>query len=315
MSEPTEDVGRQESQVANAISAALSGLLPAVATAVGEAPDLKKDFDPWAERCHRTASAMVTTVIGVVGEQTRLYASRATLMSGFDLPDEDKKRKKVNGIVLHVFTHKGAGVMITQNPYTPEDERLEADEAIELAVAAVKQGDSNTFKGDFEGQTPGELGAKGIERFWLGRRSTDEGVLAYNSAKSAVGHMARIFKEIGESKKSGKPIKLCRYVEAVKSWEADLLTVEGGLDEIEVHANSDNEFEDYDDLEPDDEELEAPEQAFPKTEAQFKKWASEHGVKTPHLTEAKQQTGIRKKLSVMDEEDFANICEALLANA
>lgn len=315
MSELTEYVERQDDQVANAISAALSGLLPAIATAVGEAPDLKKDFDPWAERCHRTASAMVTTVIGVVGEQTRLYASRARLMSGFDLSDKDKKRKIVTGIVLQVFTHKGAGVMVTQNPYTPEDERLGADEAVELAVAAVKEGDSNTFKGDFEGQTPGELGAKGIERFWLGRRSTEDGVLAYNSAKSAVGHMARIFKEIGESKKSGKPIKLCRYVEAVKSWEADLLTVEGGLDEIEVHANSDNEFEDYDDLEPEDDELDAADRSFPTTEQQFKKWASERGIKTPQLTEAKEQTGIKKRLSLMDEEEFANICEALLANA
>ena len=314
MSELTEDMDVQEDRVAKAIAAGLTGLLPAAVTAAGEMPvpgpdtdakTLAKAENKWHERVESATTTFVNSAVDSIRDKVRVDAAIALLKAKFADSDPESDYKIVSGIVLDVFTRKGQGVLVTQNPYTLESERLDPAKAVEMAVEAVGNGDSDIFKTDYDGQVPGALGAKGIERFWLGQRRTDDGVLAYNSAKKATGHMARIYRHMKKTDK-GKTVKTSRYVERINTWEAEFASIDDSVDEVEDYANSSEQFDEL-------EELDAPK--YPTSENDFKVWVKEQKIRNANavLTAAKKSTGIDKKLAEMSADDFGDICEAMLA--
>ena len=321
-----------EERLGRTVEAALSGLLPAAAAAAGPAPSDAKEMSAWAAHLSAVIGVVADAAVAGMRPVMRREAALANLLSGFDGRDQARTIQK--GIVLDVFTHNGAGVMIVQNTYIPADARMAPGDATERARDAVRAGDAAAFRGDYGGNTPGDLGRVGVERYWLGFRSEAAGDMAYRSAKAAVGQMSRIYKQVINTDQ-GKKLKSARYVEPMGTWEnaADAATdVADMIDRAEDYANT-HERTDSGNGTGDDGNAAvtdpaggdlvgtdfvhdpAEEARLPDTADTFKTWAKQRGLNVDDLTRAKETLGIRRKLSDMTADDIRDIAEHLTAAA
>ena len=307
-------------RVADAITAGMSGLLPAVSAVIGEAPTAKKDHGKYSDRAARTAESLVSALTQSVRRVIRRDEMLTALIEKWkeESEDDDSPYGIVVDIVLGVFTYKGIGVLVTQSRYTPESERLPADEAFELAKEVIFSGERGAFKTDYNDEEPGRCGKYGIDRYWLGPRSEEECEQAYRSGKDAEGAMARIYKLIESVKdKDGKSSKrkTARYVERIASWESDGATVADMIDDASDYANSRGQSADFEEFEEDveglEEELEADEPEYPTNKTDFTKWAKERNLKKSDLTAAKKAINVNKYLDEMSEDELAMVCQKL----
>lgn len=315
----------QEARIQRAIVASLGGLIPAVATVVGDAPTKMDKFPGWEARAQRASSAFVLSAIGAVRDEVRQDEAVAKLKRRFlgTMPNH----RIVRGEILGVYTKRGAGVLFTQSPFTPKAERLDPEVALERAKRAVEEKDSDTFKAPFDGKPGGALGEKGIERFWLGLRSDEDCAVVYRAALANVGKMCRIYKVIEEND-DGKKRKLAKFVEPVAGYEHAVDDeVEDMLEQAEDYANtageqsdgfesaSSSEFDDPPTSEFDDPVSEfddAPGGALPTTPGDFPDWAKSHGFGKADLDAARERTGITTPFRGLSADDFEVICKDML---
>lgn len=305
----TSAVAATQGRVSAAIDAALGGLLPATAQAAGPLPADPADYGGWMERAQAAAGMLMESAMVRLRPMMRQEAALHQTLALFEGNDSNKTLQK--GTVLDVFTHRGSGVMLVQNHYIPAELHLDAEEAIRRGRAAVNAGDSAAFRGDYGGEQPGDLGAVGVERYFLGYRSEESGRLAYQAAKACKGQFSRIYKSI-ETTDKGKKLKTALYVEPLSGWESVASDLNDVLGEIEDYANAPDETGgELDGGAADVAALAVDDPSLPASRDEFMAWVTERNITAAQVQAAKSELGIRDKIADCHADDIRDVAERL----